>query len=87
MLYVAPRVHLMIHISSMSQPKAFLPTSVPSWSAHDVQRLKQLAASGLPIETIATTLNRTPSSIRNKAGMHGISLRKQSIRPEPVERA
>ena len=45
------------------------------WSAEDLRRLRELAAAGTTPEAIATTLRRTTSAIRNKAGMHGISLR------------
>lgn len=53
----------------------FLPRASASWSAHDIQRLRRLAEQGLTVETLAQHLRRTPSAIRNKAAMHGISLR------------
>jgi hypothetical protein len=46
-----------------------------AWSMEEVRRLCELAAAGVALETIAARLRRTPSAIRNKAGMHGISLR------------
>ncbi|HEY0685929.1 MAG TPA: hypothetical protein VGD45_26540 [Steroidobacter sp.] len=45
------------------------------WSSEELRRLRELAASGTPVETIAADLRRTASAIRNKAGMQGISLR------------
>jgi hypothetical protein len=45
------------------------------WSSSDLTRLRELAAIGQPLEAIAATLRRTASAVRNKAGMHGISLR------------
>lgn len=45
------------------------------WSSADLRRLRELAELGTPLDAIATTLRRTTSAIRNKAGMHGISLR------------
>ena len=45
------------------------------WSSGDLRTLRELAAVGTPPEVIATTLRRTASAVRNKAGMHGISLR------------
>jgi hypothetical protein len=45
------------------------------WSSEEVRRLKELAATGVAPESIASALRRTESAIRNKAGMHGISLR------------
>jgi hypothetical protein len=45
------------------------------WSTEDLRRLRDLAATGTPLNAIAATLRRTTSAVRNKAGMHGISLR------------
>jgi hypothetical protein len=53
----------------------FPPTISASWSGEQLRRLRELAAESVPIETIAMLLRRTPSAIRNKAAMHGISLR------------
>lgn len=47
------------------------------WSMEDLRRLRELASSGTPVNVIATALRRTPSAVRNKAGMQGISLRLQ----------
>ena len=46
-----------------------------SWSIEELRLLRELAANGTPVNAIAATLRRTPSAIRNKAGMQGISLR------------
>jgi hypothetical protein len=48
------------------------------WSTEDLQRLRELAQAGVPSETIAVRLRRTHSAIRNKAAMHGISLKSGS---------
>ena len=45
------------------------------WSAESLRKLRVLAEAGAPLGEIAVTLGRTPSAIRNKATMHGISLR------------
>lgn len=45
------------------------------WSSEDVQQLRELAQAGVPSETIAARLRRTHSAIRNKAAMHGISIK------------
>lgn len=45
------------------------------WSSADLRRLRELAETGAAPDTIASTLRRTESAVRNKAGMHGISLR------------
>lgn len=53
--------------------------SIPgnSWSSEDIRLLRQLAVDGEPLETIAARLRRTRSAIRNKATMHGISLKRR----------
>nr|WP_298728296.1 hypothetical protein [uncultured Steroidobacter sp.] len=45
------------------------------WSSEDLRRLRELAATGTPLDAIAAALRRTTSAVRNKAGMQGISLR------------
>jgi hypothetical protein len=57
-----------------------------SWSIEDVRLLRTLAMQGVPVEAIAATLGRTPSAIRNKAGMHGISVRGESGEVTGAER-
>lgn len=47
-----------------------------TWSTEDIRLLRQLAVAGASLETIAAKLRRTRSAIRNKATMHGISLRR-----------
>lgn len=53
----------------------FLPSVAASWSREEIQRLRELAAQEVPIELMSATLRRTPSAIRNKAMLHGISIR------------
>lgn len=57
-----------------------------TWSTEDIRLLRQLAVAGASLETIAGTLRRTQSAIRNKATMHGISLRRcgESLSSEAV---
>lgn len=52
--------------------------SVPTntWSTEEIRQLRQLAVAGASLDTISITLRRTRSAIRNKATMHGISLRR-----------
>lgn len=50
--------------------------STHTWTTDDIRLLRQLAVAGASLETIAVTLRRTRSAIRNKATMHGISLRR-----------
>ncbi|HEY5756810.1 MAG TPA: hypothetical protein VIU34_13355 [Steroidobacter sp.] len=51
--------------------------SIPTntWSTEDIRQLRQLAVAGASLDTISVTLRRTRSAIRNKATMHGISLK------------
>lgn len=56
-------------------PSFSRPSRRNDWSTEDLRRLRELAATGLPLNAIAAALGRTSSAIRNKAGMHGISLR------------
>jgi hypothetical protein len=46
-----------------------------SWSSEELLRLRVLAEEGAALDVIAANLRRSHSAIRNKAGMHGISLR------------
>jgi len=48
-----------------------------TWSREDVRQLRELAVAGVPAEVIAVQLRRTYSAVRNKAGMHGISLKRR----------
>lgn len=69
--------HLTMDESSgeiMAKRKVFVPKAIASWSDDELQMLKALAVAGASIDAIARTLNRTPSAVRNKAGLHGISL-------------
>lgn len=70
----------------MSSRGAFLPPQrrrwsgkAALWSTEDLRLLRSLAASGVSVSMISTTLSRTESSIRNKALMHGISLQVQRV--------
>jgi hypothetical protein len=52
--------------------------SIPAntWSTEEIRELRQLATAGASLDTICITLRRTRSAIRNKATMHGISLKR-----------
>lgn len=60
--------------------------SANTWSTEDIRLLRQLATAGASLDTISVTLRRTRSAIRNKATMHGISLRRcgESLTSEAV---
>jgi len=50
-------------------------TNRNQWSVEQVRVLRALASQGLPADRIAAELKRSESAVRNKACMHGISLR------------
>jgi len=45
-----------------------------AWTTADIRLLRDLAEQGVELSSIAGTLGRTLSAIKNKAAMHGISL-------------
>jgi hypothetical protein len=54
--------------------RAFYPSARRTWSAEEVRQLRELAEQGVSVRIIAARLRKTESAIRNKAGMHGISI-------------
>lgn len=52
----------------------FLPRAAASWSTDELNQLRVMAKSGASISTIAKSLKRSVSAVRNKGAMHGISL-------------
>jgi len=52
-----------------------LPTTGNIWSTDHIQTLRRLVQEGRSVKDIALAMKRTESAIRNKAVMHGISLR------------
>lgn len=50
--------------------------SMNIWSAEEIRTLRYLVAQELPLEEIAIALGRSEFAVRNKAGAHGISLRR-----------
>ena len=63
-----------------------LPAAGSSWTAERIQMLRRLAQEGRSAKEIAVVMKRTESAIRNKAGMHGISLKAapRNVDAEPV---
>lgn len=51
------------------------PGGVRAWSMEEIRQLRALAGEGVPGPVIANRLQRSLSAVRNKAAMHGISLR------------
>jgi hypothetical protein len=58
----------------MMKRTTFLPSAAPSWSKDELCQLRSMAQAGASVDAIATSLKRSISAIRNKAGLHGISL-------------
>ncbi len=61
------------HLSLPSR-RRFRSRPANTWSREELGRLRELAANGTPVPLISSLLRRTVSAVRNKAGMHGISL-------------
>lgn len=57
-------------------------TYITLWKPEDLRQLRELVQSGEPLKLIAARLRRSESAIRNKAAMHGISLRPPGRRPD-----
>jgi hypothetical protein len=54
--------------------RGLYPSARKTWSAKDVRQLREFAAQGISVRSIAARLRKTQSAIRNKAGMLGISI-------------
>ena len=67
--------------------RKFRPTRATwrTWSTSEIRELRELADAGLSMQAIAAKLNRTVSAIRNKAGIHGISVHSAPAQYESVE--
>lgn len=48
------------------------------WAVEEIRTLRSLAEQGLSPQSIALALGRSEFAIRNKATIHGISLRRVS---------
>lgn len=48
---------------------------VRAWSRDEIRELRELADAGVPTHIIAVRLRRTVSAVKNKAGIHGISVK------------
>lgn len=57
----------------MHRSKTFIPAAIVSWTQDELRTLRTMARSGASIDVISRVLNRTPSAVRNKAGLQGIS--------------
>ena len=45
------------------------------WSSTELKQLRELSDAGVGVEIIAARLKRSVSAVRNKASMHGFSIR------------
>lgn len=59
-------------------------TSSRLWSPKEIRQLRELADAGVPTQSIAASLHRTVSAVKNKACIHGISVRSAPLPCEPV---
>jgi|GEM_PF-6307227 DNA-binding NarL/FixJ family response regulator len=55
--------------------------SAKPWTSEELAVLRELAHRGVPVPSIARQLRRSQSAIKNKAFMHGISLRNRTEEP------
>ena len=68
-----------------SQAQFVFPKSPAIWTSEELRIMRQLADAGTPIARIAARLRRSPSAIRNKAGLHGISLKRSQALANTAE--
>ncbi|WP_129778357.1 hypothetical protein [Peristeroidobacter soli] len=45
-----------------------------AWSREEIGKLRELAGSGTSLRSMSRILKRSESALKNKAGLHGISL-------------
>jgi hypothetical protein len=51
------------------------PCAAKMWSPAELKQLRELTDAGIGVEIIAVKLKRSVSAVRNKAGMHGFSVK------------
>lgn len=56
------------------------PASMSAWDIEEIRTLRLLAEQGMSPESIGVVLGRTQFAVRNKALIHGISLRRTTLR-------
>ena len=57
------------------------PPSMNVWDIEEIRTLRLLAGQGMSAESIGVVLGRTEFAVRNKALIHGISLRRHRQHP------
>lgn len=65
--------------SSNTRPGRF-PAAMNPWAIEEIKTLRSLAAQGMSPHSIGVVLGRTEFAVRNKAAIHGISLRRVTAR-------
>lgn len=71
-----PAKAFLTEVSGSFDCRGRIPGRTPrSWSREEIRQLRALADAGVPAHIIAARLRRTVSAIKNKAGIHGISVR------------
>lgn len=56
------------------QNRFALPAACRKWTDDDIRKLRHEASQGSSWKALCDALRKSPSAIRNKAAMHGISL-------------
>ncbi|MBB6096459.1 hypothetical protein HNQ60_005381 [Povalibacter uvarum] len=56
------------------QNRFALPAALRKWTEEDIRKLRREASQGSSWKSLCDLLRKSPSAIRNKAAMHGISL-------------
>jgi hypothetical protein len=51
-----------------------------AWDIEEIRTLRLLAGQGMSPQSIGVVLGRTEFAVRNKAMIHGISLRRPTVR-------
>lgn len=63
-------------MTSLNRKTRKRPRAMSVWATEEIRALRSLAAQGMPPAGIALALGRSEFAIRNKAVIHGISLRR-----------
>jgi hypothetical protein len=69
----------MMSPNSRSRPR---PPSMSAWDIEEIRTLRLLAGQGMSPQSIGVVLGRTEFAVRNKAMIHGISLRRRQFGDE-----
>lgn len=65
--------------SSVLARKDYFARGSAAWTSEAIQKLRALANAGASVKEIAAELGRSEPAIRNRASLHGISLRIRAV--------